>query len=159
MNVEQFWLACQSPYYLCLGLLLLGLCVWLWLRLRCRRASIKLFQEESSRVRITKNALESLIASICAENGIPGRPKMAFRIANEQLRVRLSIKLPAGSSARELSNHLSNNILDVLRVNLGPDAIADLDLLIIGFSKETKPHPGIAPLMGSLDSQERAEER
>lgn len=138
----------ETPLGLVLGVSLLFLSFYLWIRLQCRKKVIRILEGVGGRIQLSRQALEALVLALCQQEGVIGRPKIDFLIKNKKLDISIQIKF---SLAQPLAMHaetLQSKIIHLLHSHLGSEFIGGVHLLIVGFDQ--KEGDATSPLMDSL---------
>lgn len=123
------WL--DRPYILIpVGVLCLILGIY-WI-VRCKTKAIYLYDISGGQVRITHNALTTLIHSVCDGVEAIDRPYVSVKMCGGKLNVTIKLKLNLGHRLLNLSEELQARVTRALQEVLGLERIGTISIIVVG---------------------------
>jgi len=101
----------------------------LWTR---QPSSIKIENEESGFIEISRRALLHMVRNVCQELNLASKPKIKLRTENKALKLQIFIVIPRTGQLKNLSKLLQQKLDYYLRHYLGISSIASIDVSILG---------------------------
>jgi len=139
----------EAPlYYPILGGLLAALCIFLFfkVKLRHRHTPVKVYNNTSGYVLVSRQALLELVRTATMEVGVASKPKVQFYHKHGRLSLEVHIKLNQGQRAVDVCSAIQNHLSRALRDSLGVDRLGSINVTIDGYKGKGAVKTTASPL-------------
>lgn len=129
-SLEYFWE--------CLGLLVVLIAALvIWRALMRRMRGIRVFDNASGHVAVSRSALTDLVQTSCRAIGARNNPSVHLYTKRGKINVSVHLKLEAGQRLTDISTRIQDHLTETLQNTLGVERIGSIDVRVTGFKPAT----------------------
>ncbi len=129
-------------YGVATGAVLLFLVFLFILFLRRQPDTISAFDSDNGHVTVSRRALQELIQGCCERVSDVGRAKATVSTRGGVINTHVRLRLNSNGKLSSISGYLQEQIGEVVKQNLGIEAIGNIDIVVVGLLPEHAAESG-----------------
>lgn len=108
--------------------------LFIYIKINRRHKTIELISNEIGKVRVSKQAIESMIAKTCQKVRPKSGPRVSVNSNKNKLDIKVKITMIADQKLENFTSGLQTVISSILEQNIGKELIGKIDIVVTGFT-------------------------